>query len=513
MRRAKIVATFGPAIGTLEKTLQAIQAGVDVARLNMSHGEYSTHAENLANVRQASEKLGRPVGVFADLQGPKIRLGRFSNGPHLLAAGDRFTITIDDVEGTKDICSTTFKGLPQDVAVGDRLLVNDGRVALRAVEVDDRQVVTEVVTGGEVSNNKGINLPGVAVNVPALSEKDEDDLRWALRAGVDMIALSFVRNASDIQRVHEIMDEEGRRLPVIAKIEKPQAVDNLEEIIDAFDSIMVARGDLGVELPLEQVPLVQKRAVELARRWAKPVIVATQVLESMIESPTPTRAEASDCANAVLDGADAVMLSGETSVGAYPIETIETMARIITATEDHGLERIPPLGTRPRTRGGAITRAAVEIADQLDAKFIVAFTQSGDSARRLSRLRPSKPVLGFTPLKQTYNTLTLVWGVQPRLVAFADHTDKMTAQVDESLQNEGLAEVNDLVVIAAGSPPGQAGSTNSLRIHRVGDIADSGQLLDGSRNQVPAKEKVGPWRTQEQADEDRAASRREAKGD
>lgn len=513
MRRAKIVATFGPAIGTLEKTLQAIQAGVDVARLNMSHGEYSTHAENLANVRQASEKLGRPVGVFADLQGPKIRLGRFSNGPHLLAAGDRFTITIDDVEGTKDICSTTFKGLPQDVAVGDRLLVNDGRVALRAVEVDDRQVVTEVVTGGEVSNNKGINLPGVAVNVPALSEKDEDDLRWALRAGVDMIALSFVRNASDIQRVHEIMDEEGRRLPVIAKIEKPQAVDNLEEIIDAFDSIMVARGDLGVELPLEQVPLVQKRAVELARRWAKPVIVATQVLESMIESPTPTRAEASDCANAVLDGADAVMLSGETSVGAYPIETIETMARIITATEDHGLERIPPLGTRPRTRGGAITRAAVEIADQLDAKFIVAFTQSGDSARRLSRLRPSKPVLGFTPLKQTYNTLTLVWGVQPRLVAFADHTDKMTAQVDESLQNEGLAEVNDLVVIAAGSPPGQAGSTNSLRIHRVGDIADSGQLLDGSRNQVPAKEKVGPWRTQEQVDEDHAASRREAKGD
>jgi len=513
MRRAKIVATFGPAIGTLEKTLQAIQAGVDVARLNMSHGEYSTHAENLANVRQASEKLGRPVGVFADLQGPKIRLGRFSDGPHLLAAGDRFTITIDDIEGTKDICSTTFKGLPQDVAVGDRLLVNDGRVALRAVEVDDRQVVTEVVTGGEVSNNKGINLPGVAVNVPALSEKDEDDLRWALRAGVDMIALSFVRNASDIQRVHEIMDEEGRRLPVIAKIEKPQAVDNLEEIIDAFDSIMVARGDLGVELPLEQVPLVQKRAVELARRWAKPVIVATQVLESMIESPTPTRAEASDCANAVLDGADAVMLSGETSVGAYPIETIETMARIITATEDHGLERIPPLGTRPRTRGGAITRAAVEIADQLDAKFIVAFTQSGDSARRLSRLRPSKPVLGFTPLKQTYNTLTLVWGVQPRLVAFADHTDKMTAQVDESLQNEGLAEVNDLVVIAAGSPPGQAGSTNSLRIHRVGDIADSGQLLDGSRNQVPAKEKVGPWRTQKQADEDHAASRREAKGD
>ncbi|MEE1620163.1 pyruvate kinase [Zafaria sp. Z1313] len=497
MRRAKIVATFGPAIGTYELTLQALKAGVDVARLNMSHGEYSTHAENLANVRQASEELGRPVGVFADLQGPKIRLGRFQDGPHLLAAGDEFTITIEDIPGTKDICSTTFKGLPQDVQPGDRLLVNDGRVVLRAVEVDDVKVVTEVVVGGEVSNNKGINLPGVAVNVPALSDKDEEDLRWAIRAGVDMVALSFVRNAADIDRVHEIMDEEGLRLPVIAKVEKPQAVDALEEIIDAFDAIMVARGDLGVELPLEEVPLVQKRAVELARRWAKPVIVATQVLESMIESPTPTRAEASDCANAVLDGADAVMLSGETSVGAYPIQTIETMARIIEATEDHGLDRIPPLGTKPRTRGGAITRAAVEIATQLDAKFIVAFTQSGDSARRLSRLRPQQPVLGFTPLKHTYNIMTLIWGVQPRLVDFADHTDKMTAQVDDALQRDGLAQVNDLVCIAAGSPPGQAGSTNSLRVHRVGDVADAGQLLNGQA--TPEREKIGPWRTKEQA--------------
>ncbi|MFB0835536.1 pyruvate kinase [Arthrobacter halodurans] len=497
MRRAKIVATFGPAIGTYEKTLQVIKAGVDVARLNMSHGEYSTHAENLANVRQASAELGRPVGVFADLQGPKIRLGRFTDGPHLLKVGDRFTITVEDVPGTRELCSTTFKGLPHDVAVGDRLLVNDGRVALRAVEVTDTSVVTEVVVGGEVSNNKGINLPGVAVNVPALSDKDEEDLRWAIRAGVDMVALSFVRNAADIDRVHEIMDEEGLRLPVIAKVEKPQAVDALEEIIDAFDAIMVARGDLGVELPLEEVPLVQKRAVELARRWAKPVIVATQVLESMIESPTPTRAEASDCANAVLDGADAVMLSGETSVGAYPIETVETMARIISATEDHGLQRIPPLGSKPRTRGGAITRAAVDIGDQLDAKYIVAFTQSGDSARRLSRLRPKLPILGFTPLKHTYNIMTLIWGIQPRLVEFADHSDKMTAQVDQALLDEGLAEANDLVVIVAGSPPGQAGSTNSLRVHRIGDVADAGQLVEGAK--VPEREKVGPWRTKEQA--------------
>ncbi|MGB9034097.1 MAG: pyruvate kinase [Paeniglutamicibacter sp.] len=492
MRRAKIVATWGPAIGTYDKTLAVLKAGVDVARLNMSHGDHSMHAENLGNVRAAAEELGRPVGIFADLQGPKIRLGRFvDDAKHMLKVGDTFTIVIADVLGDGSFCSTTFKGLPTDVNVGDILLINDGKVALRATAVDDEKVVTEVVVGGEVSNNKGINLPGVAVNVPALSEKDEEDLRWAIRAGVDMVALSFVRNAADIGRVHEIMDEEGRRLPVIAKIEKPQAVDALEEIIDAFDAIMVARGDLGVELPLEEVPLVQKRAIELARRWAKPVIVATQVLESMIESPTPTRAEASDCANAVLDGADAVMLSGETSVGEYPIETVETMARIISSTEKHGLDRIPRLGSKPKTRGGAITRAAVEIADQLDAKYIVAFTQSGDSARRLSRLRPKRPVLAFTPLPQTYNIMTLMWGIQPRLVEYADHTDKMTAQVDRALLQEGLAEINDIVCIAAGSPPGQAGSTNSLRVHKVGDLADAGQLGDGKP--MPAREKVGPW--------------------
>jgi pyruvate kinase len=329
----------------------------------------------------------------------------------------------------------------------------------------------------------------VAVNVPALSEKDEDDLRWAMRRGVDLVALSFVRDASDIVRVHEIMDEEGRRVPVIAKIEKPQAVEQLPEIIDAFDAIMVARGDLGVELPLEEVPIVQKRAIELARRWAKPVIVATQVLESMIDNPRPTRAEASDCANAVLDGADAVMLSGETSVGKYPIETVKTMARIIESTEVHGLERVPPLGTKPKTRGGAITRAAVEIADQLDAKYICAFTQSGDSARRLSRLRPIKPVFAFTPVEQVWNQMALTWGIQPVLVQMVDHTDAMTAQVDRSLEEMGLVQDGDLVVIAAGSPPGKAGSTNSLKVHKVGDLADSTRAGEVSSN----KEKLGPW--------------------
>ncbi|PNH82944.1 pyruvate kinase [Arthrobacter sp. AFG20] len=489
MRRAKIVATFGPAIASYENTLAVLEAGVDVARMNMSHGDYSVHDNTYENVRKAASDLGKAVAIMADLQGPKIRLGRFVDGPHELAVGDIFTITTEDVPGTKDICSTTLKSLTEDVNPGDALLIDDGKVALRAIEVDDVKVVAKVTVGGFVSNNKGINLPGVAVNVPALSEKDEDDLRWAMRRGVDLVALSFVRDASDIKRVHEIMDEEGRRVPVIAKIEKPQAVDQLHEIIDAFDAIMVARGDLGVELPLEEVPIVQKRAIELARRWAKPVIVATQVLESMIDNPRPTRAEASDCANAVLDGADAVMLSGETSVGKYPIETVKTMARIIESTEEHGLERVPPLGTKPKTRGGAITRAAVEIADQLDAKYICTFTQSGDSARRLSRLRPIKPVFAFTPVEHVWNQLALTWGIQPQLVAMVGHTDEMTAQVDRSLLDMGLVEDGDLVVIAAGSPPGKAGSTNSLKVHKVGDLADTPRLGEAAEK----KEKLGPW--------------------
>src|SRR5215203_4768357 len=340
MRRAKIVATLGPATSTYEQVRAIIEAGVDVARMNLSHGDYTVHEANFANVRKAADDAGRPVAVLVDLQGPKIRLGRFADGPHQLAVDDVFKITTDDIAGTKEIVSTTFKGLPADVKPGDFLLIDDGKVRVEVTEVSGSVVTTKVIVGGAVSNNKGINLPGVAVTVPALSEKDEADLRWGLRIGADLIALSFVRSARDVQRVHVIMAEEGRHVPVIAKIEKPQAVDNLEEIIDAFDGIMVARGDLGVELPLEAVPIVQKRAVELCRRMAKPVIVATQMLESMISSPVPTRAETSDVANAVLDGADAVMLSGETSVGEYPVQTVTTMARIVENTEVHGWERM-----------------------------------------------------------------------------------------------------------------------------------------------------------------------------
>jgi pyruvate kinase len=305
--------------------------------------------------------------------------------------------------------------------------------------------------------------------VPALSEKDEADLRWALRLPADMIALSFVRDAKDIERVHEIMDEEGVRLPVIAKVEKPQAVKNLAEIINAFDAVMVARGDLGVELPFEEVPMVQKLAIEMCRRQAKPVIVATQVLESMIENPRPTRAEVSDCANAVLDGADAIMLSGETSVGKWPTEAVQAMARIIESTEEHGLERVPKLGTVPHTVGGAVTAAAAEMGEQLGAKYLVTFTQLGDSARRLSRIRSKLPMVAFTPLESTRSQLALTWGIKSHLVAAVRHTDQMTAQVDEALLESGDCVEGDTVVIVAGTPPGIPGSTNDVRVHHVGD--------------------------------------------
>jgi pyruvate kinase len=441
---------------------------MDVARLNMSHGDYSDHEVNYRNVRAASAATGRPVGVLADLQGPKIRLGRFASGKEFLEYGSTFTITIDDIQGDVQRCSTTFKGLPQDVRPGDLILIDDGRLMLEATSVTATDVVTKVLVGGPVSNNKGINLPGVAVSVPAMSEKDCDDLRWALRQGVDMVALSFVRSSKDIEIVHEIMAEEGRRIPVIAKIEKPQAVENLDEIIDVFDAVMVARGDLGVELPLEEVPLVQKKIVSAARRWAKPVIVATQMLESMISAPRPTRAEASDVANAILDGADAVMLSGETSVGEYPVVTVETMARIVNNTESHGLDQMQNIQWDPHTTSGVITKAAAEVAERIDAKYLVAFTHSGDSARRMSRLRSPIPVLAFTPIESTRAELTLTWGVETFLVPMVSHTDDMIRQVDKALTDSGRIETGERVVIVAGSPPGIAGHTNMVRVRRIG---------------------------------------------
>jgi len=469
MRRAKIVCTMGPAVESPEKVRELIAAGMNMARLNLSHGGYEEHQSRLNEVRAAAKEAGKPVAILVDLQGPKIRLARFKTGPHDLARGDIFTITTDEVEGTKERVGTTYKGLPGDCKPGDRILIDDGKVTVEVTEVKGNDVVTKVIEPGAVSNNKGINLPGVAVSVPALSEKDKEDLRWGLNAGADFIALSFVRSAEDIVDVHKIMDEVGIRVPVIAKIEKPQAVANLQEIVNAFDGIMVARGDLGVELPIEEVPLVQKHCIELAREAAKPVIVATQMLDSMITNSRPTRAEATDCANAVLDGADALMLSGETSVGEFAIEAVQTMARIISHTEEGGMDMIRPMKSAPKTKGGAITKAATEVGAIVGAKYLVTFTQSGDSARRTARLRSPIPILAFTPEVGTYNRMALDWGVEPELTPMVKHTDEMVMQADTLLIKSKRCVEGELVVIVAGSPPGIPGSTNAMRVHRVGD--------------------------------------------
>ena len=475
MRRAKIVATLGPATSTAEAIEGLVAAGMDVARLNLSHGDYADHESVYALVRAASDAAGRGVGILVDLQGPKIRLGRFASGPVLLESGDVFIVTTDDVPGDREKVSTTYAGLPGDVSVGDVVLVDDGRIELRVTKVEGNDVHTVVVEGGRVSDNKGFNLPGVAVSVPALSDKDKADLRWALRTGADMIALSFVRSAADIVDVHSIMDEEGIRLPVLAKVEKPQAIENLEEIIAAFDGVMVARGDLGVELPLEAVPLVQKRAIQLCREASKPVIVATQMLDSMAVANRPTRAEASDVANAVLDGADALMLSGETSVGHHPNLVVETMARIIEHVETWALHELPNLSD-PWTgsTARALTHAAVGVAEGVDATHLIAFTETGSSARLIARWRSSTPILAFTPNPRTRSMLSLVWGVETFLVAQVKHTDDMVRQVDKALLDIGRATIGDRVVIVAGVPPGVPGTTNGMRVHKMGSAGPAG---------------------------------------
>ncbi len=468
--------TLGPSVDSPERMKQLVEAGMDVARFNMSHGDHAEHQRRLEGTRKAAADAGRTVGILCDLQGPKIRLGKFADGPIKVGVGDRFTITIDDILGDQDRCSTTYKGLPGDVKAGDEVLVDDGRVAMRAVEVTDTDVVCAVTVAGALSNNKGINLPGVAVSVPAMSQKDEDDLRWAIQHGADMVALSFVRSADDITRVHEIMDEEGRRVPVIAKLEKPQAIENLDAIIDAFDMFMVARGDLGVELPLEEVPIVQKRIIKAARRWAKPVIVATQMLESMISAPRPTRAEASDVANAVLDGADAVMLSGEVSIGDYPIETVQTMSRIIYAVENEAFNEISALNWDPHTTGGVVAFAAAQVGERLDAKYLVAFTKSGDTARRLSRLRSRIPVLVFTPDESTMRLLTVMWGAHTIMTEEFTNKDDMADSVEIELRKRNLVVDGDRVVIVSGSPMRLPGNTNALRVHKMRPLAEDGSV-------------------------------------
>ena len=475
-RRAKIIGTIGPASCSLPQIAGLVAAGLDVARLNMSHGTQAGHLAAYQAVRAASDAAGRSVGVLVDLQGPKIRLGTFSLGPVQLVAGREFTITGEDIPGDDTQAATTYPGLCADVRAGDQILIDDGRVVLEVVAIRGERVRTRILVGGLVSDHKGLNVPGARLNVAALSAKDEQDLRWALELRADMVALSFVQGPDDAAPVRAIMDEMGGRLPLIAKIEKPQAVAALPEVLEAFDGLMVARGDLGVELPLEQVPMVQKRAITLAKDKAKPVIVATQMLESMISAPRPTRAEVSDVANAVLDGADAVMLSAETGVGQYPVEAVATMDRIIVAAERECLHAAPSLTRVPTTTGGAIARAAAEVGAIVGATALVAFTMSGETARRLARYRSPIPLLAFTPRPATRSQLSLCWGVETFIVPHVRHTDEMIRQVETALLDIGRSQKGDTVVIVAGSLPGTPGRTNALRVHRIGDAIASGGM-------------------------------------
>ena len=468
-RRAKIVCTIGPATSATERVAALVAAGMDIARLNFSHGDQDGHAAAYTNVRAASDAAGRAVGILADLQGPKLRIGGLLGGTAVLAGGTRLVISVSGATGTPDRLSTTYAALADDVRPGDTILLADGTVDLRVLAVGDGEVECVVTRGGTIRDHSGMNLPGVAVSTPSLTEKDIDDLRFALRLGVDLVALSFVRSPDDAAAVRAVMDEVGIRVPVIAKLERPEALERLEAVIEAFDGMMVARGDLGVETALERVPLVQKQAIDLCRRQAKPVIVATEMLESMIERNRPTRAEASDVANAVLDGADALMLSAETSIGRHPVEAVMTMARIIAASEsllDPGptRARIDP----PRPQEEAIALGAVMVGRAVGAKALVAFTLSGAGARLLASQRPALPILAFTPDPRVRSQLALVWGVETFLEPAPADTDEMTAHVDRAMLELGRAEPGDAVVVVAGTPPGTEASTNTLRVHRLG---------------------------------------------
>ena len=479
MRHTKIVATIGPATSGEPAIRALIAAGVDVCRLNFSHGTHEAHGVAVRTIRAAADALGRSVAIMQDLSGPKIRTGLLRDGqPIALTPGDELRIAVGDFVGERlDAAgtltvrvSTPFADLPKAVQPADRLLLDDGRIQLRVERVEGDEIVTIVVDGGLLGEHKGINAPGVMFPSSALTDKDIEDLKFGVSVGVDLVALSFVHSGADLRQARDVTRAAGAPgIPLIAKLERPEAIARLDEILHESDAVMVARGDLGLELPLERVPRVQKEVTRRARALGIPVIVATQVLESMISAPRPTRAEASDCANAVLDGADAVMLSGETSVGDYPIETVRTMARIIEATEEMGRERMAPLGSTPHTRGGVITRAAAEIGEVLDVKYLVTFTQSGDSARRMSRLRSNIPLLAFTPAEDVRNVLSLSWGLQTYRVPAVEDTDAMVSQVDSTLRANGLAEIGDYVVVVAGAPVGVVGSTNSIVVHKIGD--------------------------------------------
>ncbi len=469
MRRAKIVCTLGPASDDPEVLEQMIVAGMNVARLNFSHGDHDYHRQLYEKVRGLSRDLKRPVAILQDLQGPKIRVGRFAEGRVELTKGAEFTITIDDIEGDADGISTTYKDLPKDVSTGDILLLDDGLLRLRVVDVDAYSVTTEVEIGGVLKNNKGINLPTAAVSAPSLTEKDKEDLEFGIELGVDYVALSFVRSALDIHQMKAKFPGSNPPIRVISKIEKPQAITDLDNIISVSDGIMIARGDLGVELPPQKVPMIQKEAIKKANAMGRLSITATQMLESMTENPRPTRAEASDVANAVLDGTDAVMLSGETAAGKYPVESVQMMASIIKEVESNpsSIEDTPSFIGHLRTFPNAVAKAASTAANELNIKGLVVLTQSGSTARLMMTYRPTKRIIACTPSDRVYNQMAAFWGVESYKMEMLADTEEILKRVEQMMKEEREARSGDEIIVVMGSPVREKAETNLIKFHRI----------------------------------------------
>ena len=470
VRRTKIVATLGPATSSPEGIRSLIRTGVDVFRLNFSHGEWAVHESNVATIREAAGTVDRPIGILQDLQGPKIRTTTFEGGSAELRVGEPFALTCDD-DGPGDAgrVGVTYANLYADVKAGDRLLLDDGRLALDVTGVEGRTIHTEVSLGGTLSNNKGINIPGADLSIPALTDKDVHDLHFGVELGVDWVAMSFVRSRDDLLLARHYLTRSASDAQLMAKIEKPGAVERFADILSEVDGVMVARGDLGVEMAPERVPLIQKRLIRACLDAGKPVITATQMLESMIDAPTPTRAEASDVANAIYDGTDAVMLSGETAVGAYPDKAVRMMDRIARTVEGDeayrtGMrERVP---APDETTADAVSLGAVQMAYQLSAEVIVTFTSSGTTALRVSRNRPDAPVLAITPSRRAFQQMAVAWGVVPVMSEDIHSTDEMVEVATRILHESGLVQPGARFVITAGVPFGVAGTTNLIRVER-----------------------------------------------
>jgi pyruvate kinase len=474
MRRTKIVATIGPASSSPEMLKALIEAGATTLRLNFSHGSHEDHERSIRTIRQVSFELNQPVGILQDLQGPKIRLGKFAEGPVTLKRGDRFTITPDDIPGTQEISSVTYELLAEEVPPGSTILLDDGRVEMQVESVDRtaRRLYCRTVVGGVLSNNKGVNFPGVYLSIPALTEKDKKDLMFGLDQNVDWVALSFVRNPQDVLEIKEIISSTGKQTPVVVKIEKHEAIEEMEAILSLSDGVMVARGDLGVELPAEEVPILQKRLIKVANRLGIPIITATQMLDSMVNSPRPTRAEISDVANAILDGTDAVMLSNETAVGKYPVEAVTTMAQIARRIEQEG--QFPHLKDSRPSITNAISQAVGNIAEQLNAAAIMSLTKTGATARNVSKYRPITPILAVTPHVDVARRLQMVWGVKPLVVLDSSSSDEVFATAINLAQESNLLAGGDLVVMTAGTLSGVSGSTNFIRVEVVKAVLGKG---------------------------------------